>query len=191
MHDSVRVMEAQSTPVQLGSEIVSPQSSRSLANQLSCLVAAKCTSKLQITDSDFAKQFKAFVRYKLCDLMHQFPNTQTRRLTGLHSGRPWDSHLMQWCMLVIKNDLSAAVRNDILAYPSRGPRIELSVPREEEIEKALQLAKDSLKTAKCWSKAKPQARRLLAMLGKPPAFPGCYIALTTSATFFYSSSASA
>ena len=30
-----------------------------LANQISCLVAEKCTSKLQITDTDFSKQFKA------------------------------------------------------------------------------------------------------------------------------------
>jgi hypothetical protein len=32
--------------------------SMAFANQLSCLVAEKCTSKLQITDTDFAKQFK-------------------------------------------------------------------------------------------------------------------------------------
>ena len=35
--------------------------SMAAAQQVSCLVAAKCTSKLQITDSDFAKQFKALV----------------------------------------------------------------------------------------------------------------------------------
>ena len=39
-----------------------------LANQLSCLVAEKCTSKLQITDTDFSKQFKALVRSKLTEM---------------------------------------------------------------------------------------------------------------------------
>ena len=43
-----------------------------LAQQVSCLVAAKCTSKLQITDSDFAKQFKSLVRKKLIELRHDF-----------------------------------------------------------------------------------------------------------------------
>ena len=43
-----------------------------LAQQVSCLVAAKCTSKLQITDSDFAKQFKSLVRKKLIELRHEF-----------------------------------------------------------------------------------------------------------------------
>ena len=43
-----------------------------LAQQVSCLVAAKCTSKLQITDSDFAKQFKSLVRKKLIQLRHDF-----------------------------------------------------------------------------------------------------------------------
>ena len=43
-----------------------------LAQQISCLVAAKCTSKLQITDSDFAKQFKSLVRKKLIELRHDF-----------------------------------------------------------------------------------------------------------------------
>ena len=32
--------------------------SMAAAQQVSCLVAAKCTSKLQITDCDFAKKFK-------------------------------------------------------------------------------------------------------------------------------------
>ena len=43
-----------------------------LAQQVSCLVAAKCISKLQITDSDFAKQFKSLVRKKLIELRHDF-----------------------------------------------------------------------------------------------------------------------
>ena len=42
--------------------------SMALANQLSCLVAEKCTSKLQITDTDFSKQFKALLRNKLSEL---------------------------------------------------------------------------------------------------------------------------
>ena len=46
------------------------------AQQVSCLVAAKCTSKLQITDSDFAKQFKALVRKKLLALRHDFQHAQ-------------------------------------------------------------------------------------------------------------------
>ena len=44
--------------------------SMAAAQQVSCLVAAKCTSKLQITDSDFAKQFKALVRKKLLAPRH-------------------------------------------------------------------------------------------------------------------------
>ena len=43
-----------------------------LANQLSCLVAEKCTSKLQITDTDFSKQFKSLVRNKLTELRSQW-----------------------------------------------------------------------------------------------------------------------
>ena len=39
-----------------------------LAQQISCLVAAKCTSMLQITDSDFSKQFKSLVRKELKEL---------------------------------------------------------------------------------------------------------------------------
>ena len=50
--------------------------SMAAAQQVSCLVAAKCTSKLQITDSDFAKQFKALVRKKLLALRHDFQHAQ-------------------------------------------------------------------------------------------------------------------
>ena len=39
-------------------------------------MAAKCTSKLQITDSDFAKQFKALVRKKLLALRRDFQHAQ-------------------------------------------------------------------------------------------------------------------
>ncbi|CAK9011771.1 unnamed protein product [Durusdinium trenchii] len=48
-----------------------------LANQLSCLVAEKCTSKLQITDTDFSKQFKALVRSKLTEMRSEW-QTQIR-----------------------------------------------------------------------------------------------------------------
>ena len=43
--------------------------SMALANQLSCLVAE---NKLQITDTDFAKQFKALARNKLIELRNQW-----------------------------------------------------------------------------------------------------------------------
>ena len=43
-----------------------------VANQLSCLVAEKCTSKLQLTDTDFSKQFKAQFRQKLGELRSQW-----------------------------------------------------------------------------------------------------------------------
>ena len=46
--------------------------SMALAQPIGCLVAAKCTSKRQITDSDFATQFKAFVRKKLVELRVDF-----------------------------------------------------------------------------------------------------------------------
>ena len=39
-----------------------------MANQLGGLVAEKCTSKLQLTDTDFTKQFKAQFRAELGDL---------------------------------------------------------------------------------------------------------------------------
>ena len=43
--------------------------SMALAYQLSCLVAE---NKLQITDTDFAKQFKALARNKLIELRNQW-----------------------------------------------------------------------------------------------------------------------
>ena len=51
--------------------------SMALAQQISCLVAAKCTSKLQITDSDFAKQFKSLVRSKLVSLRQEHQALKT------------------------------------------------------------------------------------------------------------------
>ena len=70
-----------------------PTEAMALANQLSCLVAAKCTSKLQITDSDFAKQFKAYVR-KSRELSSK---RQLRRLLRLLSG---ELELRSWSQLL-------------------------------------------------------------------------------------------
>jgi hypothetical protein len=47
----------------------SASESMALAYQLSCLVAE---NKLQITDTDFAKQFKALARNKLIELRNQW-----------------------------------------------------------------------------------------------------------------------
>ena len=56
------------------------------AQQVSCLVAAKCTSKLRITDSDFAKQFKALVRKKLLALRHDFQHAQKSTFSVFKAG---------------------------------------------------------------------------------------------------------
>ncbi len=109
--------------------------SMALANQLSCLVAEKCTSKLQITDTDFAKQFKALVRHKLIDLRAQW---QAQRKAE-HS--VWKVGPLQIVTAVVaaqeamaeknlKDEwvLRAAVRNGILVYrpdPASGRLVEL------------------------------------------------------------------
>ena len=109
--------------------------SMALANQLSCLVAEKCTSKLQITDTDFAKQFKALVRHKLIDLRAQW---QTQRKVE-HS--VWKVGPLEIVTAVVaaqeamaeknlKDEwvLRAAVRNGILVYrpdPASGMLVEL------------------------------------------------------------------
>ena len=109
--------------------------SMALANQLSCLVAEKCTSKLQITDTDFAKQFKALVRHKLIDLRAQW---QTQRKVE-HS--VWKVGPLEIVTAVVaaqeamaeknlKDEwvLRAAVRNGILVYrpdPASGRLVEL------------------------------------------------------------------
>ena len=97
--------------------------SMAAAQQVSCLVAAKCTSKLQITDSDFAKQFKALVRKKLLALRHDFQHAQKNTSSVFKVGAleivtsvPWAQQEMtaknwqhQWV-------LRAAVRNGLLAW---------------------------------------------------------------------------
>ena len=108
--------------------------SMALANQLSCLVAEKCASKLQITDTDFAKQFKALVRQKLIDLRAQ---RQTQRKEE-HS--VWKVGPLEIATAVVAAEeamaqknlqdewvLRAAVRNGILVYrpdPASGRLVE-------------------------------------------------------------------
>eukprot|EP00438_Fugacium_kawagutii_P005359 Skav207096 [mRNA] locus=scaffold2123:25752:29784:+ [translate_table: standard] len=95
----------------------------SLANQLSCLVAEKCASKLQITDTDFAKQFKALVRNKLQELRSEW------QAQPKESFSVWKVGALQIVTAVVyaqeymseKNlkdswVLKAAVRNGLLAY---------------------------------------------------------------------------
>ena len=109
--------------------------SMALANQLSCLVAEKCTSKLQITDTDFSKQFKSYVRNKLIELRAQW---QTERKEE-HS--VWKVGPLQLVTAVVHAQekmseknlrdnwvLRAAVRNGILVYrpdPASGQLVEL------------------------------------------------------------------
>ena len=109
--------------------------SMALANQLSCLVAEKCTSKLQITDTDFAKQFKALVRQKLIDLRAQWQSQRKEE----HS--VWKVGPLEIVTAVVAAQeamaqknlqdewvLRAAVRNGILVYrpdPASGRLVEL------------------------------------------------------------------
>ena len=102
-----------------------PTQAMALANQLSCLVAAKCTAKLQITDSDFAKQFKALVRHCLTQ-----QRTEFQELSKKTAESPlWRVGAKELVSAVVyaqaktaeKNNsdewvLRAAVRNGILAY---------------------------------------------------------------------------
>ena len=109
--------------------------SMALVNQLSCLVAEKCTSKLQITDTDFAKQFKALVRQKLIDLRAQWQSQRKEE----HS--VWKVGPLEIVTAVVAAQeamaqknlqdewvLRAAVRNGILVYrpdPASGRLVEL------------------------------------------------------------------
>ena len=106
-----------------------------LANKVSCLVAEKCTSKLQITDTDFSKQFKAMVRTKLIELRAQWQKQRKEE----HS--VWKVGPLEIVTAVVHaqdlmseknlNDnwvLRAAVRNGILVYrpdPASGRLVEL------------------------------------------------------------------
>ena len=64
--------------------------SMAAAQQVSCLVAATCTSKLQITDSDFAKQFKALVRKKLLALRRDFQQSLSDSAKTISDLQRWD-----------------------------------------------------------------------------------------------------
>ena len=97
--------------------------SMTAAQQVSCLVAAKCTSKLQITDSDFAKQFKAFVRKKLLALRHDFQQAQKNTSSVFKVGAleivtsvAWDQQEMTAQSWQDAWVLRAAVRNGLLAW---------------------------------------------------------------------------
>ena len=97
--------------------------SMAAAQQISCLVAAKCTSKLQITDSDFAKQFKSFVRKKLVELRTEFQASR-RDLTEvwrvgakeLVTAVVWAQQKMRDKNLYDEWVLRAAVRNGLLVW---------------------------------------------------------------------------
>ena len=116
-----------------------------LANQLSCLVAEKCASKLQITDTDFAKQFKSLVRKKLMEPRAQW---QAQRKAE-HS--VWKVGPLEIVTAVVSAQeamaeknlqdewvLRAAVRNGILVYrpdPASGKLVELlSQPWAKEMD---------------------------------------------------------
>ena len=101
----------------------SSQEAMFLANQVSCLVAEKCTSKLQITDADFSKQFKSLVRNKLQELRSEWQGSDKKD----HS--VWKVGPLQIVQSVVHAQdfmyqknlrdswvLKAAVRNGILAY---------------------------------------------------------------------------
>ena len=93
-----------------------------LAQQISCLVAAKCTSMLQITDSDFSKQFKSLVRKELKELRLEFQ----QRTKGLSVFKVGALEIVQAVVaaqsqMATKNEqdqwvLRAAVRNGILVW---------------------------------------------------------------------------
>ena len=93
-----------------------------LAQQISCWVAAKCTSMLQITDSDFSKQFKSLVRKELKELRLVFQH----RSKGLSVFKVGALEIVQAVVaaqsqMATKNEqdqwvLRAAVRNGILVY---------------------------------------------------------------------------
>ena len=98
-----------------------------LANQISTLVAAKCTSKLQITDSDFSKQFKSLVKGKLQQLRHDFQQKyQQDAAWKVGSLEILESVVFAQEEMSKKNledewVLKAAIRNGILGYiPSQG-----------------------------------------------------------------------
>eukprot|EP00438_Fugacium_kawagutii_P023501 Skav201510 [mRNA] locus=scaffold1154:403000:409629:+ [translate_table: standard] len=94
-----------------------------LANQLSCLVAEKCTSKLQITDTDFSKQFKSLVKSKLTELRSEWQSSAQEDHAFWKIG-PFEivSSVVYAQRYMQKKNyddswvLRAAIRNGILAY---------------------------------------------------------------------------
>ncbi|CAJ1378353.1 unnamed protein product [Effrenium voratum] len=101
-----------------------------LANQISTLVAAKCTSKLQITDSDFSKQFKSLVKGKLQQLRHDFQQKyQQDAAWKVGSLEILESVVFAHEEMSKKNledewVLKAAIRNGILGYIPSGGKLQ-------------------------------------------------------------------
>ena len=94
-----------------------------LAQQISCLVAEKCTSKIQITDTDFSKQFKALVRQKLQQLRSEWKDRpkgdSDTWIVGAKEILTSVVHAQNFMSEKNLSDnwvLKAAVRNGILAY---------------------------------------------------------------------------
>ncbi|CAE7513749.1 unnamed protein product [Symbiodinium natans] len=128
--------------------------SMALAQQISCLVAAKCTSKLQITDSDFAKEFKGAVRHKLSSLRTEFQEQQ--KFSG--KSEVWRVGALEIVTSVVwaeeqlrqKNEehswvVRAAVRNGLLAYRPNPQTGRLEVVSEQPWAKADWSLSDSAK----------------------------------------------
>ena len=116
--------------------------SMALAQQISCLVAAKCTSKQQITASDFAKQFKALVRQKLTALRTEFQQAQKGVSSVWRVGALEIVKSVVWAQqkMAEKNAedswvLRAAVRNGLLVWrpdPSSGKLEKLTTQKWAE-----------------------------------------------------------
>lgn len=93
-----------------------------LAQQISCLLAAKCTSMLQITDSDFSKQFKSLVRKELKELRLEFQQrTKGNSVFKVGALEIVQAVVAAQSHMATKNEqdqwvLRAAVRNGILVY---------------------------------------------------------------------------
>ena len=94
-----------------------------LGQQISCLVAEKCTSKIQITDTDFSKQFKALVRQKLQELRSEWKDQPKQDddiwTVGAKEILTSVAHAQNFMSEKNLSDnwvLKAAVRNGILAY---------------------------------------------------------------------------
>ncbi|CAE7256619.1 unnamed protein product, partial [Symbiodinium natans] len=133
--------------------------SMALAQQISCLVAAKCTSKLQITDSDFAKEFKGAVRHKLSSLRTEFQEQQ--KFSG--KSEVWRVGALEIVTSVVwaeeqlrqKNEehswvVRAAVRNGLLAYRPNPQTGRLEVVSEQPWAKELDLRMGSRRFPASW-----------------------------------------